>query len=101
MYMGIEINQISFAAKFCTCMAREGDVWLGGVCVAGGHVGGRGMCGRGMCGGGVVHGRGSYIWQERRPLQWAVCILLECILVFYDLLLRCNYCHLKLTSVFG
>ena len=89
-------------------MAREGDVWLGEVgYVWQGGMCGRGACGRadvggrGMCGTGVVHGRGWYIWQERRPLQWAVCILLECILVFYDLLLRFNYCHFKLTSVFG
>ena len=47
----------------------------GRVCVAGGMCGGvwggRGMCGRG----------GGCAWQERRPLQWTVRILLERILV--------------------
>ena len=40
-----------------------------GVCMAGGMHGKDGMCGRG------------HAWQERWPLQQAVCILLECILV--------------------
>ena len=31
---------------------------------------------RGMCGG------GGGVWQERWPMLWVVCILLECILVF-------------------
>ena len=41
-----------------------------------------------MRGRGVMHGRrrvwrggGKNAWQERRPLQRAVCIILECILV--------------------
>ena len=60
-----------------------------GVCMVGG------MCGRGVHGKGGVHGRGhggrhtwhgacvgaGCAWQERRPLQRAVRILLECILV--------------------
>ena len=41
-----------------------------GACIAGGHV----------CPGGHVW-QGSCAWQERRPLQRAVRILLECILV--------------------
>ena len=68
--------------------------------MAGGMHGGGGMCGRGghawlmsgggghawlMSGGGGMHGRGHAwqggAWQERRPLQRAVCILLQCILV--------------------
>ena len=44
-----------------------GHVWQG-VCMAGG------MHGRGVVGG--------HAWQERRPLQQTVSILLECILVF-------------------
>ena len=32
-------------------------------------------------GGGGIHGRGMCAWQERRPLQRRVRILLECILV--------------------
>ena len=41
-----------------------------------------GIHGRGVHGGGTggVHGRG-HAWQEERPLQWAVRILVECILV--------------------
>ena len=37
----------------------RGHVWQGGACVVG----------------------GGHVWQERQPLQWAVRILLECILV--------------------
>ena len=42
----------------------------------------------GICGkGGSTHGKGrGYAWQERWPLQWAVGILLECILVLHVLL---------------
>ena len=69
----------------------EGMRGMGGV-----HGGGGGMCGRGACmaGGGAVHGRGC-VWQGgmcgmHTPHQilrdtvneQAVCILLECILVF-------------------
>ena len=53
-------------------MHDKGHAWQG-VCLAGG-VHGR-----------VMHGRGHVwqesAWQERQPLQWMVCILLECILV--------------------
>ena len=46
--------------------------------MAGGNGGeGHAWQGEGMCDGGGVHGRS----QERRPLQRAVRILLECILV--------------------
>ena len=45
-------------------------VWQG-VCMAGGHV-----C-QGVC------MAGGHAWQERRPLQQTVRILLECILVPY------------------
>ena len=50
----------------------EGGAWLG--CMHGG------MHGRG------VHGRG-HAWQERRPLQQTIHILLECILVFFQFML--------------
>ena len=88
------------------CMAggmhvRRGHVWQG-VCIAGGHVwqgacmvGGvhdRGCVAGGIHGRGSVHGRGAcmvgcvcgrgHAWQKKWPLQWMVCILLECILVF-------------------
>ena len=48
-----------------------------GMCVVGGMRGGevQGVCGRGAC---VA---GGHAWQERRPLQRVVRILLECILV--------------------
>ena len=65
-----------------------------GVCMTSGHAWSGGMHGReacmvgGMCDqeeGGVhgqrtMHGRGC-VWQERRPLQWVVHILLEWILL--------------------
>ena len=66
---------------------REGHAWQGW------HAWPRnGGCGRGCAwedvwqGRGVCVEEGAYIaggheWQERRPLQWAVRILLECILV--------------------
>ena len=44
---------------------------MAGGCVAGGGMHGRDVRGRG----------GGHAWQERWPLQWAVRILLECILV--------------------
>ena len=60
------------------CMER-GDVHgKGGVCMAGGHAWHGGMCG------------GEHAWQERWLLQWMVCILLECILVFASLALSVN-----------
>ena len=48
----------------------------GGACVAKGETVVGGMCGGGAC---VVGG----VWQERRPLQRAVRILLECSLVIF------------------
>ena len=79
------------------CMAG-GHTWQGGACMAvghawqGGHAWPGGMRGRRVCmAGGGVHGRGAYlvgvcmagghVWQEKRQLQRAVRILLECILV--------------------
>ena len=53
-------------------MRGRGACMVGSVCCGG-------MCGGGMCGRGVC-GRG-HAWQEIRPLQQAVRILLECILV--------------------
>ena len=50
-------------------------------CVARGHMWQAGMRGRGGVRG---KGRGGGAWQERRPLQRTVRILLECILVFDD-----------------
>ena len=47
-----------------SCMAGDGR------CMAGGMHGGGGMC-----------GGGGGAWQERRPLQRMVRILLECIIV--------------------
>ena len=60
-------------------VAVEGYVWVGhacqGACVARGHEY-RVVCmARGAC---MAVER---VWQERQPLQRAVCILLECILV--------------------
>ena len=62
-----------------------------GVCMVGGVHGREGMHGRGMCMAGGMHGTGmcvtggmcgrGHTWQERWPLQRAVRILLECILV--------------------
>ena len=53
--------------------------------VHGGHACQGGVHGRGACVAlaGVMCGiGGGHVWQVRQPLQWAVCILLECILVF-------------------
>ena len=71
----------------------QGACIAGGVCMAGGmHGGGHVWQGACMAGGAWqgVHG-GGHAWQgvymaggvsqEKWPLQWAVCILLECILV--------------------
>ena len=58
------------------CMVRE-HAWLGG------------MHGRGMHGEGYawqrVYMAGGHAWQERWPLQWVVHILLECILVKFEI----------------
>ena len=53
------------------CVVKRGYVWLGGACMAGGAMG------------------GGHALQERRPLQRAVRILLECILVL-QLFHSCN-----------
>ena len=75
----------------------EGNVFTGVCLSTGGACMAGGMCGRGACMAGGVHGKrvcmvgayvtggihggGCVVWQERWPLQWAVRILLECILV--------------------
>ena len=57
------------------------SVHRGGVHSGGGYVWPGGMHGGGMCmTGGMCGRRGGRAWQERRPLQQAVRILLECIL---------------------
>ena len=72
--------------------AWQGDVhgmgcaWQGGMCSGGMH--GRGAC---MTGGCVWQG---CVWQERWPLQRAVRILLECILVIDMILLNKCECGL-------
>ena len=53
-------------------MHGGGHAWQS-TCVTGGYM-------AGVCLAGGVHGRG-HAWQERWPLQRAVCILIECILV--------------------
>ena len=61
----------------------RGHVWLWGVCmVAGGHVWllGGGTCGWGACM--VARARGMHRIQWGMVNEQAVCILLECILVF-------------------
>ena len=62
---------------------EAGHVWQGGT-HGRGHAWQEGMCGRGMCGADMF-GRGmwgkGHAWQETRPLQRTVRILLECILV--------------------
>ena len=58
-------------------MCGRGTCMEGGACVAGGHAWRGGMCGRGCA------WQRGHAWQERQPLQLAVRILLECILVRY------------------
>ena len=73
----------------------EGYVFTGACLSTGGggvRGGGVGVRGRGMC---VAVGRGA--WQERWPLQWAVRILLECILVSIVLFL---FLHLPFIRTF-
>ena len=53
---------------------------MAGACMAGMCVGG-GMCSRGACMAGACVVGGGRAWQERRPLQRTVRILLECIVV--------------------
>ena len=60
----------------CVARGRVACVAKGGMCGEGGMHGREGMHGGGW---GCVYGRG-YVWQETRPLQQVVCILLECIL---------------------
>ena len=55
---------------------EEGCAWQGGMC---GRK--RGMRGKGHAWFGGMHGKGACVAREKRPLQWAVRILLECILV--------------------
>ena len=43
-------------------------------------------CVAGGINGGGMHGTGC-VWQERRPLKWEVCNLLECILVLFMIIL--------------
>ena len=58
------------------CVVKGGMHGEGSACVVKEGVHGEGACmARGAC---VTRGR---VWQERRPLQHAVRILLECILV--------------------
>ena len=83
----------SVCQEFCpqgACVAR-GCAWQGGMCGWGGHMWQRGHAWQGCVCGGGMHGRGhawcgacmaeGHAWQEKRQLQWAVRILLECILV--------------------
>ena len=58
-----------------------------GACMAGGMHGNGVYTWQGdMHGRGCVHGwGGGGVWQERQPLQWMVCILLECILVNFNI----------------
>ena len=57
---------------------------MGGACMTGG------MYGRGACMAGGMHGGGAGgAWQERRPLQRPVHIILECILVIS------SFCHVS------
>ena len=62
-------------------------MWRGGAGVAGlGDMHDGAYAWQGVCVVGALHGKGACVaggcaWQERRSLQRAVCILLECILV--------------------
>ena len=79
----------------------------GGVCMVEG-VRGRGHAWQGAHGEGGVHGKaggrvaGGCTWQERRPLQRTVRILLECILVLMDFwfhVTKCQYCLEAITCL--
>ena len=63
------------------------------ACVVGGMRGRGGMHGRGACMAGGCVWQGC-VWQERWPLQRAVRILLECILVIDMILLNKCECGL-------
>ena len=58
-----------------------GHAWQG-ACMVGGVA-------QGACVVGGMHG-GGHVWQEKWQLQWVVCILLECILIYILLELRVN-----------
>ena len=63
-----------------TCMA--GGMYDGGACMAGGHAWQGGECSRGVCMAWGQHGGwegGGHAWHMVN--EWAVRILLECILV--------------------
>ena len=62
----------------CMFGMHGGHAWQG-MCMAGGHVW-QGAC---VHGGEGVCKAGGHAWQERQPLQWTLCILLECILASY------------------
>ena len=78
-----------FTGNCDSVQGGRGDAWWRRACMAAGMYG-RGAC---MAGEGGMHGRGGGgewqgghdAWQERRPLQRTVCILLECILVIFYL----------------
>ena len=70
------------------CVGKRGVYGEGGMYGKGGCAWQRGCMVKGVCGkGGAcvarggMHGELGHVWQERRPLQRTVCILLECILV--------------------
>ena len=94
---------------------QDQGVCMAGACMVGGMHGQGGMCGWGHVWPGGMHGMWSgghmvggghawwgHTWQERRPLQQTVRILLECILVevyfnfrngFKNILLTRNHSH--------
>ena len=59
-------------------MHGRGHAWKRGACMVGGHVWQGACVAEGAC---MV---GGHAWQERRPLQQAVRILLECIIIFIN-----------------
>ena len=79
------------------------------VCVTGGGICGRGVHGGGghawqrVCAAGGMHSRGACVagggaaWQERWPLQPAVRILLECILVYHKYCFHTTLAFTELT----
>ena len=62
-------------------------------CVVGGVQGGHAW--QGACVAAGVCGEGGCVWQERRPLQRTVRILLECILVRNSLTIIAKGCKKK------
>ena len=76
-----------FCPKFFTVQNSSscGKVMFSQACIFPSvHGGGGRGAWQGTCIAGGVHGGGGgRVWQERRPLQRTVCILLECILVFF------------------